>query len=105
MKDLDVFPMFNGSPVKFDLVSSSRSLKFIIFLILPVGTDNVAIKISTDVTSYGKHSMELINAIKLAGQFLTKYPNRTFEDFMRKDITLDTLSILDSDDDIEIIEI
>ncbi len=92
MGDLNVFPSFNGKPLQFDFVDLPRELNFIAFLMLPLDADTIGVGALTDMLKYGKHAKQLIDALNLAQQFITKYPDKTSGDFMRKDITLELLS-------------
>ena len=105
MADLNSFPMFNGKPVPFDFVDMPRELDFVAVLIMPLGEDMIGAGVLTDMKRYSKHAKKLIDAIKLAKEFIVKYPQRTFSDFMRQDITRETLQLLDDPDSVEIIEL
>jgi len=105
MADLNAFPMFNGSPVPFDFVDMPRELDFVAVLVMPLGTDMLGAGVLTDMTKYGRHAKKLIDAITLAKEFIVRYPQRPFSDFMRQDITSETLSLLDDPDSVEIIEL
>ena len=105
MNDLNLLPLFNGKPVQPEFVDLPRELNFIATLILPLGGDELGVGVLTDMTKYARHSKELIKAITLAKRFITEYPDRPFSDFMRSDITLDTLDCLCDEDYVEIIEL
>ena len=105
MGDLNVFPVFNGKPVQLDFVDLPRELNFVAVLILPLNAEMIGVGVLTDMLQYGKHAKKLIDALNLAYQFIVKYPEKPFSDFMRQDITLETLHLLDDDDSVEMIEI
>lgn len=105
MGDLNIVPMFHGKQIPLEFVDIPRKLDFLGILIVPVETDYLGIGILTDTTAYGEHSKKLLEAIILAEKFILNYPDKTFEDFMRKDITVNSLDLLSIDDGVEIIEI
>ncbi len=104
MGDLDTFPTFNGNPVKVDIVDLPRKIDFIAALVMPLDKDNIVVGVLTDVEKYGKQAKKLVDAIKLAKKFLVEYPQKTFYDFMRQDISMDTLDLLADEKTVEIIE-
>ncbi len=104
MGDLDTFPTFNGNPVNVEIVDLPRKLDFIAALVMPLDEDNIVIGVLTDVEKYGKQAKQLVEAIKLAKRFLVEYPQKTFYDFMRQDISMETLDLLANEDTVEIVE-
>lgn len=104
MGDLDTFPTFNGNPVNVEIVDLPRKLDFIAALVMPLDEDNIVIGVLTDVEKYGKQAKQLVEAIKLAKRFLVEYPHKTFYDFMRQDISMETLDLLANEDTVEIVE-
>jgi len=93
LDDLDVMPLFNGQPVQMDYVHIARTMDFLSVLIIPIGLDKLSIGIVTDVSRFGEHAFKFLDGAMLAYNFISKYPDKTFGDFMRKDITKDTLNI------------
>ncbi len=105
MNDLDAVPVFNGRPVQLEFVDMPRTVDFVAFLMLPLGEDHIGVGTITDIPKYGKHAKIIVEALQLAKRFVMEYPDRPFSDFMRQDITIDTLSLLDEKDSVEIIEL
>lgn len=105
LDDLDVMPMFNGAPVQMDYVHIARTMDFLSVLLIPIGMDKLSIGIVTDVARFGEHAMKFLDCAFLAYEFMINYPDRTFGDYMRKDITKDTINLLDEDDGVELIAI
>ena len=104
MGDLDTFPTFNGKLVKVDIVDLPRKLDFMAALVMPLDEDNIVVGVLTDVEKYGKQAKQLVGAIKLAKKFLVEYPDKTFFDFMRQDVSLETIDLLANENTVEIIE-
>ncbi len=105
MGDIQDTPMFGGNPVQLDFVDLPRKLNFIGMLIIPLGPDKIGIGLLTDMKAYGKHALAITKNILLAEQVLKKYPDKTFGDYMRSDITLETVDKLADADGAEFIEI
>ena len=69
------------------------------------GPDKIGVGLLTDMKAYGKHALAITKNILLAEQVLKKYPDKTFGDYMRSDITLETVDKLADADGAEFIEI
>lgn len=102
--DLNLKPMLNGEPVKVKYIGMQPEQDCIVVNISPLDED-FEIRLCTDYTVYGQHAIKLKEAIQLAETFLEDYPMRRFFDYLRRDITLDTINLLNEKDDIKLIEI
>lgn len=105
MGDLDITPMFGNNPIPIEFVDLPRKFTFVAMLIMPIDIDKIAIGILTDMKAYGRHAKKIVDNVALAAKFMNSYPNKTFGDYMRKDINIDTLDLLNEEDSVEIIEI
>ncbi|WP_352397264.1 condensation domain-containing protein [[Clostridium] aminophilum] len=105
LDDLDVLPYFNGEPVQMDYVHIARTMEFLCILLIPIGFDKLSIGVITDVARFGEHAETFLRNAQLAFRFLKNHPDRTFGDYMRQDVTLDTMELLDQEEGYELIAI
>lgn len=73
-------------------------------MIMPAG-DKRSVNLVGNTKKYGHYYKSIRDNICLALRFMDRYPDKTFGEFMRSDVTLETVDLIEDPEQIELIAI
>ena len=110
MGDISGDLMFNGKPIDLTADANIDSIMnifppgMVLVMINPAG-DQKAFNLLGNLKYYGRHYKHLKENLILAFRFMDRYPDKTFGEFMRSDVTLETVDLIEDPEQIELIAI
>ena len=102
--------LFNGKPIDLQADLNVEAIMqlcqkdTIMVMIMPAG-DKRSVNLVGNTKKYGHYYKSIRDNICLALRFMDRYPDKTFGEFMRSDVTLETVDLIEDPEQIELIAI
>lgn len=101
---LGTLPDFDGKEIVFEMRENAKIRNNIGVFTIPDG-EHWIIRIGAELDKFSILSKRILDSILLAQAFLKEYPDGKIGDYLRNDITLDTLDKLKETEPFEVVEI